>query len=123
MMCVVQYVNSPAAFVSTCTADTSMLEMLMMKAGPRASKIRRAQLEEAEFDAAFDVLSLGGMDDEMAEEKAEREKEERGEAELDEAEEGLWSSGCVGGALYTQLSTADVNVFPMGVSTFDDLPV
>jgi len=56
-------------------------------------------------------------------EKAEGEEEERGGAELDEAEEGLWSSGCVGGALYTQLSTADVNVFPMGVSTFDDLPV
>jgi len=114
---------APAAFVSTCTADTSVLEMLMMKAGARASKIRRAQLEEAEFDAAFDVLSLGGMDDETVEEKAEREEEEREEAELDEAEEALWSSGCVWGGLYTQLSTADVNVFPMGESTFDDLPV
>ena len=114
---------APAAFVSTCTADTSVLEMLMMKAGARASKIRRAQLEEAEFDAMFDVLSLGGMDDETVEEKTERREEEREEAELDEAEEALWSSGCVGGALYTQLSTADVNVFPMGESTFDDLPV
>ena len=94
-----------------------------MKAGALASEIRRAQLEEAEFDAVFDVLSLGGMDDETVEEKAEREEEEREEAELDEAEEALWSSGCVGGALYTQLSTAGVNVFPMGKSTFDDLPV
>ena len=97
--------------------------MLMMKAGAQASKIRRDQLEETEFDAAFDVLSLGGMDDETVEEKAERDEEEREEAELDEAEEALWSSGCVGGALYTQLSTTDVNVFPMGESTFDDLQV
>jgi len=43
--------------------------------------------------------------------KVEREEEEREEPEFDEAEEGLWSSGCVGGALYTQLSTTDVNVF------------
>jgi len=114
---------APAAFVSTCTADTSVLEMLMMKAGARASKIRRAQLEEAEFDAAFDVLSLGGMDDEIVEAKAEREEEEREEAELEEAEEGLWSSGCLRGTLYTQLSTTDVNMFPLGASTFDDLPV
>ena len=49
--------------------------------------------------------------DETADEKAEREEEEREEAELDEGEQGLWSSGCVGGALYTQLSTTDVNVF------------
>jgi len=42
-------------------------------------RIRRAYLEETEFDAAFDVLSLGGMDDETAEEKAEREEEEREE--------------------------------------------
>ena len=95
----------------------------MMKAGARASKIRRAQLEEAEFDAAFDVLSLGGMDDKTAEEQAERVEEDREEAELDEAGEGLWSSGCVGGALYTLLSTADLNVLPLGASTFDDLPV
>ena len=40
--------------------------------------------------------------DETADEKAEREEEEREEAELDEAEEGLWSSGCVGGALYSE---------------------
>jgi len=113
----------PAAFVSTCTADTSVLEMLMMKAGARASKIRRAKLEAAELDAAFDVLSLGGIDDETAEEKAEGEEEEREGAELDEAGEGLWSSGCVGGALYTLLSTADLNVLPLGASTFDDLPV
>jgi len=69
---------------------------------------------DAAFDVAFDVLSLGGMDDKTAEEKTEREEEERREAELDEVEEGLWSSGCVGGALYTQLSTADVNVLPNG---------
>jgi len=69
----------------------------MMKAGARASKIRRAQMEETEFDAAFGVLSLGGMDDETVEEKEEREEEEREEAELEEAEEALWSSGCVGG--------------------------
>ena len=67
---------APAAFVSTCTADTSVLEMLMMKAGAQASKIRRAHLEGAEFDAAFDVLSLGGMDDATVEEKAEREEDE-----------------------------------------------
>ena len=66
----------------------------MMQAGVRASKIRRAQLEEAENDAVSALLSLGGMDDETAEEKAEREEEEREEAELEEAEEGLWSSGC-----------------------------
>ena len=94
-----------------------------MQAGARASKIRRAQLEEAEFDVVFVVLSLGGMDDETVEEKAEREEEEREEAELDETKEALWLSGCVERALYSQLSTADVNVFPMGTSTFDDLPV
>jgi len=42
-------------------------------------RIRRAYLEETEFDAAFDVLSLGGMDDETAEEKAEREEKEKEE--------------------------------------------
>ena len=56
---------------------------------------------DAAFEVAFDVLSLGGMDDKTAEEKTEREEQEMEEVELDEAEEGLWSSGCVGGALYS----------------------
>ena len=50
----------------------------------------------------------------------ERDSEERREAELEEVEEAIWPSSCVGGALYTQLSTADVNVFPMETSTFHD---
>ena len=82
-----------------------------MKAGARASKIKLAQLETN--DAVSALLSLGGMDDETAEEKAEREEEEREEEEREVTEEGIWSSGCVGGVLCTQLSTADVNVFPM----------
>ena len=51
--------------------------------------------------------------------KVTREEEKNEEAELEEAEEAMWSS--LGGGLYEELAVGDIHVFPMETSTFDEI--
>ena len=60
-------------------------------------------------------------DDESPQDKATREEEEKEEAELEVAEEAMWSSFRVGRGLYEELAVGDIHVFPMETSTFDEI--
>jgi len=51
--------------------------------------------------------------------KVTREEEKNEEAELEEAEEAMWSS--LGGGLYEELAVGDIHVFPMETSTFEEI--
>jgi len=60
---------------------------------------------------------LDPSDDESPRNKTTREEEKKEEAELEEAEEAMWSSWSVGGGLYEELAVGDINVLPIETST------
>jgi len=64
---------------------------------------------------------LWGYLDESPQVKATREEEEKEEAELEEAEEAMWSSFSLWVGLYEDLAVADIHLFPMETSTFDEI--
>jgi len=53
--------------------------------------------------------------------KATREEEGKQEAELEEAEEAIWSSFSVGVGMYEELAVGDIHVFPMETSTLYEI--
>ena len=40
---------------------------------------------------------------------------------MEETEEAIWSSCNMGGGLYEELAVGDIHVFPMEISTFDEI--
>jgi len=83
-----------------------LIDVLIHKMGVRAAKIRLDKLKESENDAVMSVYAdvfFDPYDDESTQDKAtHEEEEEKGEAELDEAEEAMWSSFSVWGGLYEE---------------------
>ena len=60
-------------------------------------------------------------DDGSPQHKATREEEEKQEAELEEAEEAMWSSFSVGVGMYEELAVGDIHVFPMETCTLYEI--
>jgi hypothetical protein len=53
------------------------------------------------------------------EDKTTREEEGKEKAELQEAEEAIWSRCRVGGRMYKELAVGNIHFFHMETSTFD----
>jgi len=92
--------------------------------GARAAKIRLDKLKESENDAVMSVyfdIFFDPYDDESPQDKATCEEEEKEEAELEEAEEVMWSSFSVRGGLYEELAVGDIHIFHIEISNFDEI--